>query len=797
MKINIFIFIVAVSSLFLELGTLNCFAQGISINETGNAPAGCAILEVQPDVNFNKGLLLPRLTTAQRATIASPVEGLIIYNTTTSCLEIYNGSVWFSLGCQCSGAPAATTASAASSVTSDGFTANWGGVVDATTFYLDVATDAGFTSMVTGYNNLNVGNVTSYAVTGLNCNTTYYYRLRAANPCGTSANSNTISQLTSASAPSAPVAGAATNITGSSFTANWTNTGGTTYYLDVATDVGFTAFVTGYNNLNVGNVLSYNITGLGCNSIYYYRVRAYSSCGTSPNSNTITTTTGTSAPAAPAANAATNVTGGSFTANWSSVSAATYYELDVATDAGFTSFVPGYNALNVGNVVTYNVTSLNCNTTYYYRVRAANGCGTSASSNTVTQATGSSAPTAPTASSASNITVTSFSANWSAVGSATKYYLDVATDVGFTDFVAGYNNLDVGNVTTYNVTGLICGTTYYYRVRAYNPCGTSASSNIITVTIGNGCSALYSWLYKVPITITNTGGALTNYQVQITINTQALISGGKMLATGADIRVTDTDKCTALDFWFEPATINTTTTQLWVKVPSISASSSKTIYVYYGNSSATSVSNGINTFNFFDDFNSFDAAKWTATGAYSVASGEITITTGSVYSNATVASQPGFISEAKVKWNDVANSYSGLEIANAQSTLGSNGGSNKLVYLMTNPASANVTAWAANGTTNSYNIIGNTTQFTATVGTSYIIGHAVSDSRVYFYNNRAVTNSYAGTWSGPYYLWLGYYSGSTAGNTNISDIVVDWVLVRQYASPAPTTIIGSEEAGCN
>ena len=87
MKTNIFI--IAVSFLFLELGTLNCFAQGISINETGNAPAGCAILEVQPDVNFNKGLLLPRLTTAQRATIASPVEGLIIYNTTTSCFEIY------------------------------------------------------------------------------------------------------------------------------------------------------------------------------------------------------------------------------------------------------------------------------------------------------------------------------------------------------------------------------------------------------------------------------------------------------------------------------------------------------------------------------------------------------------------------------------------------------------------------------------------------------------------------------------------------------------------------------------
>lgn len=292
-----------------SLTSTNVYSQGISINETGNAPASCAILDVQPDVNYNKGLLLPRLTTTQRNSIPSPVQGLIIYNTTTNCFEIFNGTVWYSLGCQCSGAPAATTATAATGTTSSGFIANWGSVLTATTFYLDVATDNGFTSLVTGYNNLNIGNVTSYAVTGLNCNTTYYYRLRAANPCGISANSNTINLTTLNATPAAPTAAAATNITGSSFDASWNNTGGSNYFLDVATDVGFTAFVTGYNNLNVGNVQTYSITGLGCNSIYYYRVRAYSSCGTSTSSNTITTTTGTSTPSAPSANAATSVTG--------------------------------------------------------------------------------------------------------------------------------------------------------------------------------------------------------------------------------------------------------------------------------------------------------------------------------------------------------------------------------------------------------------------------------------------------------------------------------------------------------
>ena len=88
-------------------------------------------------------------------------------------------------------------------------------------------------------------------------------------------------------------------------------------------------------------------------------------------------------PAAPTALKATNETASSFTANWTSVSGATGYRLDVSTNSSFTSYVPGYQNLNVGNTTSYNVTGLSANTFYYYRLRAYNGGGTSPNSNVV------------------------------------------------------------------------------------------------------------------------------------------------------------------------------------------------------------------------------------------------------------------------------------------------------------------------------------------------------------------------------------------------------------------------------
>ncbi len=91
-------------------------------------------------------------------------------------------------------------------------------------------------------------------------------------------------------------------------------------------------------------------------------------------------------------------------------------------------------------------------------------------------------PDAPLATEATNITNESFTANWNASTGATKYYLDVSELSDFSTFVTGFNNLDVGNNTSYSVTGLTATSDYYLRVRANNSAGTSVNSNSILAT---------------------------------------------------------------------------------------------------------------------------------------------------------------------------------------------------------------------------------------------------------------------------------------------------------------------------
>jgi hypothetical protein len=130
--------------------------------------------------------------------------------------------------------------------------------------------------------------------------------------------------------------------------------------------------------------------------------------------------------------------------------------------------------------------------------------------------------------------------------------------------------------------------------------------------------ALDGWSYYSEVTITNNVARdLTDYQINFTLDTATLIAQGKMKSDCGDIRVTLNDGQTLLPYWIETA-CNNNTTKIWTKVPSIPASGSTTILVWYGNLSATSQSNADSVFILWDNFEtgSINTSKWDIKQSY-------------------------------------------------------------------------------------------------------------------------------------------------------------------------------------
>jgi len=157
--------------------------QGAAINNTGAVADPSAILDLSSN---NQGLLIPRLTNAERDLIGSPAQGLLIFNITTNCLEIYISPIWQSIYCGC--IPPASPTAGVNIPQQTVIIWNWNTVTGATGYKYNTVNDYN-TATDNGAN-------TSYTQSGIICNTSYDFYVWAYSNCGNSS-AATLNQITS------------------------------------------------------------------------------------------------------------------------------------------------------------------------------------------------------------------------------------------------------------------------------------------------------------------------------------------------------------------------------------------------------------------------------------------------------------------------------------------------------------------------------------------------------------------------------------------------------------------------
>ena len=96
--------VIIISSMVIMSAQMN--GQNVGIGANTFTPDNSALVEMRG----TKGLLIPRMTTAQRDAISNPAQSLLIFNTTTNCFETFVNGLWHSIWCigPCEGITAVT-----------------------------------------------------------------------------------------------------------------------------------------------------------------------------------------------------------------------------------------------------------------------------------------------------------------------------------------------------------------------------------------------------------------------------------------------------------------------------------------------------------------------------------------------------------------------------------------------------------------------------------------------------------------------------------------------------------------
>ncbi len=178
-------------------------------------------------------------------------------------------------------------ATAASAISTAGFTANWSSESDVTNYILEVSAD-NFATQITGSPFTVAPPGVNKVIASLSPGTSYQYKVKVVNAKGTGGYSNVVGVTT---LPAAPTASAATGIAVGGFTANWnTVSGASSYSLYVSSD-NFVNQVAGSPFTISAPTATKIITGLASGTAYKYKLKAVNAGGSSDESNVIDVTT--------------------------------------------------------------------------------------------------------------------------------------------------------------------------------------------------------------------------------------------------------------------------------------------------------------------------------------------------------------------------------------------------------------------------------------------------------------------------------------------------------------------------
>jgi len=146
------------------------------------------------DVSDNqRGILIPRLTTAERNAITSPARSLLIYNTDCNEYQYYiPGTGWVSIPTNVTaggGGSGTLTAFPATGISASGFTAHWSPVAGATSYEVKVYQDCGSSTEVATAT-FSAGSTSGPVSVSMPCGQARCYEVRAtvsSSSCGTAA----------------------------------------------------------------------------------------------------------------------------------------------------------------------------------------------------------------------------------------------------------------------------------------------------------------------------------------------------------------------------------------------------------------------------------------------------------------------------------------------------------------------------------------------------------------------------------------------------------------------------------